>query len=146
MMCWKSRLLEVSSVAPSINQVEYHVGSGDMDGVRQTCRDHRITFMSFSPLCGPCEYASEDSLINGALVTEIASRYNVTGAQVSLRFIVQQALRDDSYVGGVIPKSNNPDHMASNMDIFSFELSQQDMERLASATLPAAQARDCGVP
>jgi diketogulonate reductase-like aldo/keto reductase len=139
-------VLEIASIAPSINQVEYHVGSGDIDGVMQKCRDHEITFMSFSPLCGPCQYEPEDSLINGALVTEIATKYDVTGSQVSLRFIVQQALQKDSYVGGVIPKSNNPDHIAVNMDIFSFELSEQDMERLASVNLPAADPGDCDVP
>jgi diketogulonate reductase-like aldo/keto reductase len=139
-------VLEVSSIAPSINQVEYHVGSGDIDIVKQKCREHEITFMSFSPLCGPCQYDPKDSLINGELVTEIATQYNVTGSQVSLRFIVQQALQKDNYVGGVIPKSNNPDHIASNMDIFSFELSALDMERLAAATSPEAEGGDCGVP
>jgi diketogulonate reductase-like aldo/keto reductase len=139
-------VLEVATVAPSINQVEYHVGSGDVDEVMQTCRDNKITFMSFSPLCGPCEYEPKDSLINGNLVSEIAAKYKVTGSQVSLRFIVQQALQQDSYIGSVIPKSNNPDHIAANMDLFSFELSERDMERLASATLPAGEGGDCDVP
>lgn len=139
-------VLDIASVAPSINQVEYHVGSGDVDGVMNKCRENKITFMSFSPLCGPCQYEPKDSLINGDLVTEIATKYNVTGSQVSLRFIVQQALQQDSYVGGVIPKSNNPDHIAENMALFSFKLSKYDIERLASATLPAGEAGDCDVP
>jgi diketogulonate reductase-like aldo/keto reductase len=139
-------VLEVASVTPSINQVEYHVGSGDVDDVMQKCRDNKITFMSFSPLCGPCEYEPKDSLINGDLVTEIANKYKVSGSQVSLRFIVQQALKQESYVGGVIPKSNNPDHIAANMDLFSFELSEQDMDRLTLANLPAGEGGDCDVP
>ncbi|GAX11397.1 hypothetical protein FisN_22Lh070 [Fistulifera solaris] len=139
-------ILEIATVMPSINQVEYHVGSGDVDGVMEKCRANNITFMSFSPLCGPCQYEPEDSLTTGKLVTEIAQRYNVTGAQISLRFIVQQALQEGSFIGGVIPKSNNIDHILSNMDLFSFKLSEEDMALLHQATEPSAETGDCDVP
>ena len=150
-------VLEVSNVVtPSINQVEYHVGSGDVDGVMEHCQRNNITFMSFSPLCGPCSYEPEDSLISGRLVTEIASRYdNVTGSQVALRFIVQQALESKAAtgerhsigsVGGVIPKSNNLQHIESNRGIFGFSLTPEDMARLRLATKPAAEGGDCDVP
>lgn len=87
-------ILWTNKVMPSINQVEMHIGSQDVDTVRETCSDLGITFMSFSPLCGPCEYDDpKDSLINGELVTEIASHYpGKSGAQVSLRFLVQQGI------------------------------------------------------
>ena len=84
-------LMQVATIMPSVNQVEYHVGSGDVDDIIEICKDLDITFMSFSPLCGPCEYEPKDSLIHGDLVNEIASHYpNVTGSQVSLRYIMQQ--------------------------------------------------------
>jgi diketogulonate reductase-like aldo/keto reductase len=139
-------VLQVATVTPSINQVEYHVGSGDVDGVIDKCRQYNITFMSYSPLCGPCNASPENSLINGKLVMSIASKYNVTGSQVSLRFIVQQALQKESYIGGVIPKSSNEQHIALNRDLFSFELSEGDMERLHAATQPAGEQGDCDVP
>ena len=66
-------ILWVATVTPSINQVEYHVGSGDVDHVIETCSDFGITFMSFSPLCGPCTYEPKDSLVTGDLVSEIAA-------------------------------------------------------------------------
>lgn len=142
-------LLEIVTVPISINQVEYHVGSGDIDDVRTLCRQHNITFMSFSPLCGPCQLNSPtESLLTGDLVTSIASNYtNVTGAQVSLRFIVQQALTDEgSEMGAVIPKSNNMQHILENRDIFQFELKENDMQALFQAIEPAAEAGDCQVP
>lgn len=139
-------ILEIATVMPSINQVEYHVGSQDIDGVIDTCREHGITFMSFSPLCGPCEFEPKDSLINGDLVASMGMKYNVTGAQVALRFIVQQALKPGSFIGGVIPKSNNVKHIQQNMDLFSFELSKEDMDLLGKATKPGAEGGDCGVP
>ena len=138
-------VLEVATVQPSINQVEYHVGSGDVDAVIAKCAANRITFMSFSPLCGPCEYEPKDSLINGELVSNIGKKYGVTGSQVSLRFMVQQAL-ERTEMGGVIPKSNNMEHIQSNMDIFSFELSDEDMKRLSAASKPTGETGDCEVP
>lgn len=135
-------ILEVATVLPTINQVEYHIGSQDVDNVMETCRKFGITFMSFSPLCGPCELESkDDSLINGALVTEIATHYEggVTPSQVSLRYIVQQNIP-------VIPKSNTPDHIALNREIFRFALSEEHMATLSAATKPKAEAGDCAVP
>lgn len=139
-------ILEVASVPISINQVEYHIGSGDVDGVMDKCQQNSITFMSFSPLCGPCQLDPKDSLIDGELVSSIARHYNITGAQVSLRFIVQQALKEGSIMGAVIPRSNNMDHIRANLDLFSFSLREDDMKRLSEANLPAAEEGDCDVP
>jgi len=133
-------ILEVATVMPSINQVEYHIGSQDIDNVMQACKRLGITFMSFSTLCGPCNYEPEDSLVDGTLVNEIASHYpNVTGSQVALRYVVQQGIP-------VIPKSNSRSHIESNFDIFNFELSVDDMDQLATASKPSAERGDCNVP
>ena len=134
-------ILEVATVLPSINQVEYHVGSQDVDHVMKMCHKYGIAFMSFSPLCGPCDISDPlDSLTHGQLVSEVATRYeNVEPSQVSLRYIVQQGIP-------VIPKSNSLAHIQSNRDIFRFRLSEADMKRLQAATKPAAQAGDCDVP
>jgi len=137
-------VLKVATVRPSINQVEYHVGSGDVDEVIAKCETEKIFFMSYSALCGPCEYEPEDSLINGKLVSSVAAKHNVSGSQVSLRYVVQQALAG-KYIAGVIPKSNNAKHIASNSDIFGFELSEEDMQLLAAASQPAGEAGDCDV-
>jgi len=138
-------ILEVATVRPSVNQVEYHVGSQDMDHVIEKCQMENITFMSFSPLCGPCD--SDVSLIDGELVSTIGEKYNKTGSQVSLRYIVQQALDDDgTSMGSVIPKSNTVSHIQSNADIFDFQLSKEDMTTLHSVTQPAGSGGDCDVP
>jgi diketogulonate reductase-like aldo/keto reductase len=133
-------IMWVATVTPAINQVEYHIGSQDIDDVIDTCADLGITFMSFSPLCGPCQIDDpSDSLISGDLVTDVAAHYdNVSGSQVSLRYIVQQGIP-------VVPKSNSMEHVRSNFNIFNFELSDVDMKRLKDATEPAAEAGDCDV-
>jgi len=139
-------IMWVATVTPAINQIEYHIGSQDVDDVIETCSDFGITFMSFSPLCGPCEYEPDESLISGSMVTNVASHYThqddddsaVTGSQVSLRYIVQQGIP-------VIPKSNTMSHILSNLQIFDFELSDVHMELLGSATKPAPEAGDCDI-
>jgi len=139
-------VLDVATIKPSVNQVEYHVGSQDIDQVIDKCKQEGIHFMSYSPLCGPCEISDpKDSLITGDLVTSIGSKYGKSGSQVALRYIVQQALANPDYFGGVIPKSNNPAHLASNIDLFDFELSDDDMVALGAATEPPAEAGDCDV-
>merc|ERR1712048_386308 len=70
--------------------------------------------------------------------------YGKSGSQVALRWLVQQAISTD-YIAGVIPKSNNPKHLASNIDLFDFELSDEDMKALSAATEPAAEGGDCDV-
>ena len=65
---------------------------------------------------------------------------------MALRYIVQQALEEDSYIAGVIPKSNNIEHIKSNAQIFNFELSEEDMARLKAASEPVAEDGDCDVP
>merc|ERR1712070_866612 len=135
---------DVLAVA-TVKQVEYHVGSGDVDDVIEKCKKEGIHFMSFSPLCGPCDISDPKySLITGDLVTSIGAKYGKSGSQVALRYIVQQALHTEHF-GGVIPKSNNPAHLASNIDLFDFELSDEDMAALSAATEPAAEAGDCDV-
>ena len=114
---------------------------------KRQCEKYGIHFMSFSPLCGPCNNTAADNLITGDLVSKVAAHYDgVSGAQVSLRYIVQQALEHPTYFAGVIPKSNDPAHLASNLDVFGFELSKADMALLAAATLPAPTPGDCDVP
>lgn len=139
-------VLEIATVKPTVNQVEYHVGSGDVDDVMEKCRANGIYFMSYSALCGPCMYEPEDSLINGALVSGIAAKHGVSGSQVSLRFVVQQALQPGAYIAGVIPKSNNPAHILSNFNLFNFELDGDDMAALQAANKPAGEPGDCDVP
>lgn len=144
-------VMAVATVTPSVNQVEYHVGSGDVDHVMDKCAEIGTYFMSYSPLCGPCTYKPSNSLIDGDLVTEIASHYpNVTGSQVSLRWIVQQAIPGAPgylpFVAGVIPKSDSEDHIAANIDLFGFELTLEDMDALTAATAPRATPGDCDCP
>jgi len=142
-------VLDVATVPVAVNQVQYHVGMGS-DGDKAT--DYRawaqkqgILYESFSPLCGPCTPPDNMELINGSLVTEIGRAHNKTGAQVSLRWLVQQGIP-------VIPKSIDPHHLRNNMEIFDFTLSKEEMARLTAADKPPVgggpgpqDSGDCGM-
>ena len=107
-----------------------------------------VHFESFSPLCGPCttkDGKKDMSLITGPLVTSIGEKYNVSGVQVSLRWLVQQGIP-------VIPKTDKKEHLLENADLFSWSLSDEDMATLSAATTPAvagvspSDSGDCGLP
>jgi len=143
-------VLAIATVTPALNQVEYHVGMGTAsdDGTddKAWMQSQGVTFMGFSPLCGPCGAANHLELITGALVTSIGKKYNKTGAQVALKWQVQQMIP-------VIPKSANPEHLQQNLDLFGWELSQDDFAALTQATQPPVTgggdnktSGDCGIP
>merc|ERR1719183_470175 len=96
-----------------------------------------IVYMSFSTLCGPCTPPENKELITGPLVTEMGKAHNVSGAQVALRWAVQQGIP-------VVPKSDKTEHLKEDFDLFSFHLTQAEMDKLTSASTPATGRDDSG--
>lgn len=127
-------VLDVATVPVAVNQNQYHVGMGSDTQPRlhdkAFVEAQGILYQSYSPLCGPCPKPDNMALITGDLVTGIGKTYNKTGAQVALRWVVQQGIP-------IIPKSHNPKHQAENFDVFDFELSAEEMKQLTAATTPA---------
>ena len=58
------------------------------------------------------------------MIAAIAKAHNVTPAQVILRWNLQRGIV-------VIPGSGNPDHIRENLDIFGFELTEEEMGQIA---------------
>jgi len=143
-------ILDIAKVKPAINQVEFHIGMGSAAGNatddRSFMEQHGVTFQSFSPLCGPCPAPDNKALLTGSMVTGIGARLGKTGAQVSLRWQVQQGIP-------VCPKTDNSEHLAQNLDLFDWKLSDADMKLLTDAQTPVAAggggdgtSGDCGLP
>lgn len=135
-------VLEIATVPIAINQQEWHVGMGpDPQGVRSYGEKHGITFQSFSPLCGPCGDVLDKELISGDLVTSIGKKYNVTGPQVALRWLVENG-------SPVIAKTDKLDHLKENLDLFRFKFSAEDLKALNGAASPPSVetvAADCKI-
>jgi len=139
-------ILATDYVKPQVNQVEFHVGMGragpNATDDRTFVEESGVLFQGFSPLCGPC---GTSELVSGSMVSEIGKKYNKSGAQVSLRWQVQQGIP-------VIPKSSDKAHMLENADLFSWVLSDEDMETLTNAEVPPVTggggdgtSGDCGI-
>lgn len=106
----------------SANQCEYHPRLGQSK-VLAACRRHGIAFTSYCPL-------GRGDLVRDETVRAIAERLGRTPGQVILRWHVQQP----DVVA--IPKSATPAHIADNLDIFDFALSEEDMAALSNLRHP----------
>nr|MCR4911616.1 aldo/keto reductase [Bacilli bacterium] len=113
-------LLKEFDVAPQVIQVECHPFFPQTD-LRKVTEPLNIKIMSWYPLGGKGMTAE---LLNNPIVTNIASKYHKSTAQVILKWHVQMGFI-------VIPGSKNVDHIKDNIDIFDFTLSQDDMNQIA---------------
>lgn len=100
----------------------------DPQGLISYCKEKGIQAEAYSPLGG----SGSSELITGPLVTEIGARYNVTGVQVALRWIYQQGIP-------LTTKTESAEHLAEDIDIFSWTLSDEDMATLSAATTPTGK-------
>ena len=126
-------ILAVSTLPVALNQVQYHVGMG-METTSEL-HDHAymsargIVYMAYSSLCGPCPNGGNADLLNGPLTSSIGKRYGKTGAQVALKWVVQQGIP-------VIPKASSAVYLKEDFELFDFELSDDDMWALGNSTSP----------
>jgi 2,5-diketo-D-gluconate reductase A len=112
------RIIGDTGVTPAVNQIEVHPHFQQLD-VRDFHDQHDIAIESYSPL------GSGSGLLDDEVITGIAARHGKSPAQAVLRWHLQQGLI-------VIPKSVHAARIAENIDVFDFELSEADMESLAS--------------
>jgi 2,5-diketo-D-gluconate reductase A len=106
------RLVSESDVVPAVNQVEIHPTFRQPDTVERS-RAHGIVPEAYSPL-------GQGADLDAPTVVRIANELGVTPSQVVLRWHVQHGVI-------LIPKSVNPERMATNVDLFSFSLSEVQM-------------------
>jgi 2,5-diketo-D-gluconate reductase B len=98
------------------NQVEYHPYQAQDDLLEQAKEmDYLLT--AYRPL-------SKGTILNDETLQEIAEAHGKTPAQVALRWLIQQEKV------AAIPKATSEDHLKSNLDVFDFELSEEEMERI----------------
>jgi 2,5-diketo-D-gluconate reductase A len=108
------RLAAETETVPAINQIELHPFF-----TQKELRDYDAAHGILTESWGPLGHAVADVLGAGPLA-EIARAHEVAPAQVVIRWHLQHGLV-------VIPKSNNRDRMAQNIDVFGFELSSDEM-------------------
>ncbi|ROS59676.1 diketogulonate reductase-like aldo/keto reductase [Frigoribacterium sp. PhB160] len=111
------RVADETGVVPVVNQIELHPYFPQA-GMRAVHERMGIVTESWSPL------AKQSELLQEAVVTEIARAHGKTPTQVVLRWHVQ--------LGAVpVPKSADPGRQRENLDVFDFELSDDEVQRIS---------------
>ncbi len=111
------RVLDETGITPDVNQIQLSPYSMRSDS-RVYHAAHGIVTESYSPLG-----ASGGELRDDPVITGIAKDHGKSPTQVVLRWHIQLGLV-------AIPRSGNPGRIAENIDIFDFELSEQEMDAI----------------
>lgn len=115
---WKEHLdalLETAKVVPAVNQIEFHPGYWQAD-LKQYCEQKGIVLEAWSPL-------ARGKVFDNESIRAIAKNHQKTIAQICLRWCLQHQTI-------VIPKSTTKERIVSNLAIFDFQLSSQEMEEI----------------
>ncbi|WP_353121006.1 aldo/keto reductase [Dysgonomonas capnocytophagoides] len=107
-------LAEFVNVKPAVNQVETHVFNQQVKP-QEIMQQYGTQIESW----GPFAEGKNDFFINETLKS-IGDKYAKSVAQIALRFLVQRGVV-------VIPKSINRERMKENIEVFDFELNQDEM-------------------
>lgn len=108
-------LIADSEIKPMVNQVEYHPHLAQLE-LREYCKKQGIQLEAWSPL-------KQGQLLSEPTIMAIAEKYQKSPAQIILRWDLQNEVV-------TIPKSIKEHRIIENADIFDFELSTDDMEKI----------------
>ena len=109
------------NITPAVVQNEIHPYYQEQEVVPYI-QDLGIVVNGYSPFGGR-GHTSE--LFADEVISAIAEDHDVTSAQVILRWNLQRGVV-------VNPGSSNPDHIRENLDLFGFELTDEEMEQIAA--------------
>jgi 2,5-diketo-D-gluconate reductase A len=108
-----------NEIAPAVNQVETHP-LFQQEELNQVMREYNVQLESWGPLS-----KGWNNIFENEILVSLAQKHNKSTAQVMLRWHIQKG-----YVA--IPKSVHKERIIENFNIFDFELSQKDMEKIAT--------------
>jgi diketogulonate reductase-like aldo/keto reductase len=118
-------IIDDTGVTPSVNQIELHP-MFSQDEMRAVHARMGIRTEAWSPM------GKRMAPLDEPAVTRAADRAGVTPGQVILRWHVQ--------LGSLpIPKSGNPERQRQNLDIFGFELTDEEIEGISALADPAGR-------
>ena len=119
---------EVVKVKPVVNQVELHPYY-TQEKALETMKYYDVIPEAWAPLGGGRYNPFEDEMLKG-----IAAKYNKSVGQVILRWNIQRGVV-------VIPKSTHVERIKENIDIFDFELNEEEMKQISSLDLGYSGSR-----
>ncbi|MBO4867033.1 MAG: aldo/keto reductase [Ruminococcus sp.] len=108
-------LINFNEVKPELNQIETHLYCQRLEE-KEWLEKYGIAHQAYAPL----GQGRANEMFSEPAVKELAEKYGKTPAQVLLRFLVQSDV-------AVIPKSVHTERIRENIDIFDFELNEDEM-------------------
>lgn len=108
-------LLKTAKIVPMVNQIRICPGDLNLELIRY-CESKNILLEAYSPL-------GTGKALGVQVLDDIAEKYNTSVAKVCLRWSLQHGFLP-------LPKSVTPSRIQDNTDIFGFEMSESDMERI----------------
>lgn len=113
------KVLAIAQTTPTVDQVETHVYRQQAELQRQLAAEG-IVLESWSPLaCG------QNGIFRDPILGAIGEAHDKSAAQVALRWLVQRGIPFNV-------KSTHPDHMAENLAVFDFALTDDEMAPMAT--------------
>lgn len=112
------------------DQVEHHPYL-DQTKVMDACARHGMALVAYSPL-------AKGRIRSDQVLARTGDRYRKTAAQVGLRWLVQQHV-------AAIPRTSKLERLSENIDIFDFELSDQDMRQISGMSSASGRLTDYGL-
>ncbi|RPB05576.1 Aldo/keto reductase [Choiromyces venosus 120613-1] len=117
-----------SRTIPAVNQIELHPWLQQSEIVDH-CFKEGIVVEAYAPIVRAQKNDDPD-------VVSIAEAHSVTPAQVLIRWSLQKGFVP-------LPKSDNPERIKSNADVYGFELSDEEMGKLNGKALPGGEGAIC---
>lgn len=100
------------------NQIEYHAYIRQ-DKIIAACRRHNVLVTCHVPL-------ARGEVVTDPVIQEIAKTHGKTGAQIALKWLVQQP------DVAIVPRALEFSQIEENIDLFDFELSEDEMTRISA--------------
>jgi 2,5-diketo-D-gluconate reductase A len=111
-------LIDHNDITPAVNQIETHPYN-QRRADQELMREHGVQHESWGPFA-----EGKNDIFSDPTLSAIAAEHGKSVAQVILRWLIQRDIV-------VIPKSVRPERMRENIDIFDFELSDEENARIA---------------
>ena len=124
-----AELLKTAKIKPMVDQIEVHPGWTHAEEIKKL-QAMDIVVEAWGPLGGQGATVLVDPTMQ-----RIAAAHGKSTAQVSLRWILQQGVVP-------LPKSVHVDRLKQNMELFDFELSNEEMQTIAALPNLGGQCKD----
>lgn len=126
-------LCETVDVMPAVNQVELHPFF-QQESALALMKEYGVVPEAWGPFA-----EGNHGIFTHPVLTAIGQKYGKTAAQVALRWNVQRGVV-------VIPKSVHKERMEQNMDIWNFQLTDEDMAEIAKLDIGHSEIVDHSAP